>query len=436
MRRELAIVLRARVTWLVASLAALLVGHGFVLALDVYASTSRSVLGNVLEAPGMDPLLGIVRPTLGGVSFSLALLGPILASRSLAVEKERNTYGALCLASGTFQRVVIEKWLASALACALLFVPAIVLFVGFDAVGGHLDWPEVVVALGGEVLHLLVIASAAVAAAAWTRTLAQAVTLALLLSLSAWAIDAAEGFAALSWLGAASSWSIEQRLLPFGRGVVSVGSLVWLITAAATLIGLALAGGSFAPRRLKWSWAAGVVVLGVTALLASDRIRQGFDWSEQRRSSLPPLIVDGLRSLPQPITVELLLDRDDSRRKQLELGALAKLTLARPDTSVIWPLDDDSQPLAGRRDADYGLIAVQVGSARRVIRTTGPRELATLVFEAAGRPLPSWEQPPYAGFPFVPKVGHRSLLGVCAYAVLPLAMAALGLVLTQRRTTR
>jgi hypothetical protein len=435
-RRELAIVLRARITWLVASLAALLIGHSFVLALDVYASTSRSVLGNVLEAPGLDPLLGIVRPTLGGVSFSLALLGPILASRSLAVEKERNTYGALCLASGTSQRVVIEKWLASALACVLLLVPAPLLFVGFADAGGHVDWPEVMVALGGELLHLLVIASAAVAAAAWTRTVAQAITLALLLSLSAWAIDAAEGFAALSWLGGASGWSIEQRLLPFGRGVVALDSVLWLFAAATMFIGLAVVGGSFAPRRRKWTWAAGLVTLGVIALLACNRVRHGFDWSEQRRASLPPPVVDGLRNIPESITVELLLDRDDSRRKQLELDALAKLTLARPDISVIWPLDDDARSLAGRRDADYGLIAIQVGSARRVIRSTGPRELATLAFEAAGRPLPSWAQPPYAGFPFVPTVGHRQLLGVCAYGVLPFAMAAIGLVLTQRRTSR
>src|SRR5262249_39809207 len=37
-RRELAIVLGARVTWLVAAISALLVGHGFVLALDLYTS--------------------------------------------------------------------------------------------------------------------------------------------------------------------------------------------------------------------------------------------------------------------------------------------------------------------------------------------------------------------------------------------------------------
>jgi hypothetical protein len=435
-RRELAIALRARVTWLVASVAALLIGHGFVLALDVYAATSRSALESVLQTREMDPLLGIVRPTLGGVSFSLALLGPILASRSLALEKERHTYGSLCLASGATHRVILKKWVASAVACWLLFIPAIGLLVGFAAAGGHLDWPEVMVAFGGEVLHLLVVASAALAAAAWTRTLAQAITLGLLLSLSAWAIDAADGFAALSWLGGASSWSIEQRLLPFGRGVVSLGSVLWLLVAATTFVGLALTGGSFAPPPLKWSWGAGVVALGVIAALASSRLRRGFDWSEQRRASLPPPVVDGLRKLAQPITFALLLDRDDSRRKQLESDALAKLSLARPDISVIWPLDDDSKALAGRREADYGLISVRVGRTRRVTRSTSRRELATLVFEAAGRPVPSWVQPPYAGFPFVPTIRQRQLLGTCAYAVLPLAMAALGFVLTQRRTTR
>ena len=42
--RELAIVLRARVTWVAAALAALLVGHGFVLAVDLFSAGSRSAL--------------------------------------------------------------------------------------------------------------------------------------------------------------------------------------------------------------------------------------------------------------------------------------------------------------------------------------------------------------------------------------------------------
>src|SRR5262249_3662194 len=50
LRRELALVLRARVTWLQAALAALLVGHGFVLAVDLYTAGSRSAATGTLMA--------------------------------------------------------------------------------------------------------------------------------------------------------------------------------------------------------------------------------------------------------------------------------------------------------------------------------------------------------------------------------------------------
>src|SRR5262245_61329705 len=56
--RELAIVLRARVTWLQAALAALLVGHGFVLAIDLYSAGSRSRLAERLSACALDALPG------------------------------------------------------------------------------------------------------------------------------------------------------------------------------------------------------------------------------------------------------------------------------------------------------------------------------------------------------------------------------------------
>src|SRR5687767_12702902 len=96
-RRELALVFRARATWLVMGASALLVGHGFVLALDLYSASSRSALGHVLMKREMDPLAGIVRPTLGGLHLAIALLLPVIAARGLAIEKERRSYGALCL---------------------------------------------------------------------------------------------------------------------------------------------------------------------------------------------------------------------------------------------------------------------------------------------------------------------------------------------------
>src|SRR5205814_9019870 len=126
-----------------------------------------------------------------------------------------------------------------------LFVAPVILFAGYAAMGGHLDIWETAIAFAGEVLRAFLVVGASLAAAAWTRSLAAAVTIAIAVSLTSWAIDAAEGFAALAWLGGASAWSIERALAPFARGIVPVGASLWLLAAAAGGVGLACVGGSF-----------------------------------------------------------------------------------------------------------------------------------------------------------------------------------------------
>ena len=439
MRRELEIALRARATWLVAAVGALLVGHGFMLALDLYSASSRSALSSVLQMEQMDPLAGIVRPTLGGVSLALSLLGPVIAARALAIEKERRTYGALCLAVGSSTRVIVQKAVASTAACGLLLIAPVLLFGVLRACGGHLDAAETAVALGGEVLHLGLIVAIATAAAACTRTFAQAVTVGVLASLTSWAIDAAEGFAALAWLGGASAWSIEQRLLPFQRGVLSVSSVLWLSCGSAVAVAVAVIAGSFAPASKKMGRALAVIGTGVVALLAIGPEGRAFDLSEQRRASLPPDIVAALRRLAGPISVDVFLDRDDSRRRQLELDVLSKLRLARSDALIRMPLDDAMEVAEGQHggdDAQYGRIVVLAGATMRETRSSSDREIVRVIFEAAAQEMPAWEPLPYPGFPIVSAGAQRRGLGLLAYVGLPACLALIGLVLTQGRTTR
>src|SRR5262249_37277638 len=155
----------------------------------------------------MDPLLGVVRPTLGGLDLAIALFAPLVAARVLALEKERRTFGALCLASGSTSAVVARKLVAAMAAAALLFGAPLAALPALGAAGGHVDVLETGVAILGEALHLGFVVSVAIAAAAWTRSLAQAATIALVVSLASWAIDAGDGFAALAWLGGAGAWS-------------------------------------------------------------------------------------------------------------------------------------------------------------------------------------------------------------------------------------
>jgi hypothetical protein len=276
-----------------------------------------------------------------------------------------------------------------------------------------------------------------IAAAAWTRTLAQAATLGIVVSLTSWAIDAAEGFAALGWLGGASAWSIERKLEPFQRGIVSIGSLTWLAVASAAAVLLALLGALYdVSRARRLLLAVLVVVVSAALLVGAGRSHRAYDWSEQRRASLPPAAVDALRALPQPIEIALFLDRDDSRRRQIEGDVLSKLTLARPDIVVRTPLDDASAVSEGRRDDDYGRVVIRVGAATTVTRSTSRREIVTLIFEAAGLPLPDWSAPPYPGFPHVVEGARRTLVVTFSYLVLPVTLLAAGYLLARRRPTR
>ena len=437
MLRELAIAFRARVTWIAAALAALLVGHGFILAVDLFSASSRSALASALQLREMDPLAGVVRPTLGGAGLATVLLGPLVAARVLAVEKERRTYGSLCLAAGGSSRVIATKSVAAALACALLLVTPLALLALYRLVGGHVDFVETGVAISGEALRILVVVGTSMAGAAWTRTLAQAVTVGIAVSLSSWAIDAADGFAALAWLGGASAWSIDRQLTLFGQGLLPVGSSLWLVLAAGTGFGLACVGGSFARRTMhKWLAGLGILVAGALLMTAAGGIRRAYDETEERRSSLPLGIVEGLRAIPGTIELDVYLDRDDSRRRQAESDTFQKLMLARSDVAVRMPLDERSRPGEVEREDGYGRIFVRANGGSRETRSTSRRELTTLIFEAAGRSVPEWTQPSYPGFPAVVEGARRSWLVAFAYAGIPLAFLAIGLRLSDRRNLR
>lgn len=435
LRRELALAWRARVTWTCLALAALLVGHGFVLALDVYAAASRSALRSALMMRELDPLAGIVRPTLGGAQLAIAILGPILVARLLAVEKERNTLGALALAVGSTDRIVAAKLLSASLVVLGCLVGPLGAFALLGVLGGHLDAIEVAIALSGHAMHAVLIAALSVMAAAWTRSTAQASIVALVASLAMLVVDAGEGFAALAWLSPLAMLSITRALAPFESGIVSVGAIGWFASATACLAAGAFLGARFdvAPR-MRAAGAIGLVLLFSLLTGVFAGVHRAYDWSEQRRESLPPAAVLALRGMPSHITIEIWMDRDDSRRRQLERDVLAKLRLARSDLEIVMPLDaDGAAGAAPQRDDTYGRVVVRIADVSRETRSTSRREIVTLIFETAGGALPDWTQPTYPGYPFVVEGPRRSVVSAFAYGILPGGILLIGLALTRRR---
>src|SRR5262249_7415239 len=150
------------------------------------------------------------------------------------------------------------------------------------------------------------------------------------------------------------------------------------------------------------------------------------DLTEDRRASLPPAAAEGLRTLPGPVALEVWLDRDDARRQQLESDTLAKLRLARPDLVVTTPTDGAPQPDQAVRGEAAGRIVLPGGGAWRETHSTSRKEIVTLLFEAAGRPVPDWSQPEYPGYPLVIDGVRRTALVILAYLGIPLALLGVG----------
>jgi ABC-type transport system involved in multi-copper enzyme maturation permease subunit len=434
LRRELAIVLGAPVTWLTAAAAALLVGHGFVLAVDLFTAGSRSALASALMSREFDPLLGIVRPTLGGLYLAVSLFGPLIGARAVAIEKDRRTFAGQLLASGSAGRFLAGKGLAALVGACLPWLCAIALFLLWRGVGGHLAVGETSLALLGHLLYAAFVTAVGLAAGALARGFAQAATAALLAIAFTWGVDAAVGFSALAWLGGAAAWSPTTHLRPFEQGTLDLGAAGWLVGATVGALAFAYAGCRFDwhGRRRAGALAA-ALVLFVVAAAGLRSSRRAWDLSERKRHSLPPAAAAELRRLPAPIRIVVNLDREDSRRRQLESDTLAKLRLARPDVEVRFPPDERASPAELERDDGYGRIVISLGDRSKETTSTSRRELTSLIFELAGRSLPDWSAPEYSGYPLVVEGGRRSLVLAASYAALPVTFIVLGFVLTTGR---
>lgn len=432
--RELAVMLRSWLTWLAALVAALLIGHSFVLATDLYVSGSRSVASNVLMAREFDPLLGVVRPTLGGLYLVLSLLAPLLAARPLSVEKERRYLRVLVLQTGAPLRVLLAKYVAALAGLGLLFIAPLLTFALWRLSGGHLALVEVAVSLLGLALYAALLAAVALAAAALTETLAQATSLGLLLVVAFWAIDAAEGFAALAWLGRAADWSVTTHLLPFERGTLSLAACAWLLLFTLGALSLGWLGMRFDLPRASRMLAALALSLGCgLGLVGAAHLRGAVDCTEGARASLPAAVVSALRALPGPLSLQVYLDRDDSRRRQMESDLLARLRLARPDVVIAMPLDGREAPAEGARDEGYGRTVIQVAGREAETYSSSRTEIVTRILELAGRPMPINAASLYPGYPLVLAARPRRLILLVVYVLFPLLFAALGAVLTRSR---
>jgi hypothetical protein len=351
----------------------------------------------------LSPLDGLAVPTLGAYALVATFLLPFVVIRLVATERESGAgkllaqsvsppLGGLALRLAAKAGVLLSGWL-------IAMIPGFLALLLWRLYGGHLDFAETANVLLGHMMVALLTVAVAVAAAAVCRSSASAAIVTLGFTVGTWALAfVAEGREGL--LARLAPFTPEAALRTFEHGELRLA--VVAVVALASLAGFAFAGCWIDPFRSIPSRSIRSAVLILLALggaaLASSW-RQGWDLSEDRRSSFPRADETILRHLPQPVRVTVFLSPEDPKRTDLETNVLAKLRRVLPDFAVTYAAQSRSG-LFENPQSHYGEIWYTVGSRRALLRSTTEPIVLAKIYELAGIPAPvPAAGPAYPGYP-------------------------------------
>ncbi|HEV8167802.1 MAG TPA: ABC transporter permease subunit, partial [Pyrinomonadaceae bacterium] len=183
--KELRELTASRSFWLLLLFVGLLVGHGFITAVGLYAEMSGS--GGPAALPqGLNSLDGVIVPTWGAYDLAATLLFPFVAIRLISAEKESGALKLLLQLPGTMLSKLAAKGLVVLLAWLIAWLPGIAAIVLWHSYGGHVYAPETLNLLLGHLLRGLLSGALGVAAAALTDVAASAAIVTLAFTVGTW----------------------------------------------------------------------------------------------------------------------------------------------------------------------------------------------------------------------------------------------------------
>ena len=423
--------LASRAYWLLLGMMGPLVGQAFLTAVRSYAEVSGAGGGPSALAQGLSPLDGIVVPTLGAYDLAVTFLFPFVAIRLVSAERES---GASKLLPQILQTPVGMASRLAAKATVLLlgwflaWIPALLALALWSGYGGHLSGPETANVFLGHLLHVLLAAGVAVAAAAVCRGSSSAAIVTLGFTVGTWALDfVAAGRDGL--IARLAEFTPAAALRTFEHGELRLATVAVLLLAS--LAGFAFAGLWLDPYRSVLSRAirsAALVLLAVGAAALASSWRSGWDLAEDRRNSFPRADEAALRKIEKPVHVTVYLSPEDPRLTDLEINVLAKLRRVLPRFEVTYAAQSRTG-LFEDPESHYGEVWYQVGGRREMLRSTIEPVVLAKLYELAGTVPPAEASGPddlgYPGYPLAAQPLGASLLFYIACPLLAvLAYAA------------
>lgn len=417
--------LASRAYWLLLGMMGPLVGQAFLTAVRSYAEVSGAGGGPAALAQGLSPLDGIVVPTLGAYDLAVTFLFPFVAIRLVSAERESGASKILAQTSVGLVSRIAAKAAVLLLGWLLAWIPALLALVLWRGYGGHLSAPETANVFLGHLLHALLAAGVAVAAAAVCRGSSSAAIVTLGFTVGTWALDfVAAGRGGL--LARLAEFTPAAALRAFEHGELRLATVAVLLLAS--LAGFAFAGLWLDPYRSTLSRtlrSAALVLLAVGAAALASSWRSGWDLAEDRRNSFPRADEAALRRIEKPVHVTVYLSPEDPRLTDLEINVLAKLRRVLPRFEVTYAAESRTG-LFENPESHYGEVWYQVGKRRDMLRSTiEPVVLAKLYELAGAAPPASDSEPSYPGYPLAAQPRGASLIFYLACPLLAaLAYAA------------
>jgi ABC-2 type transport system permease protein len=415
--KELREVLNGRALWTMLILLCPLVGYSFFQAAALYGEASAAARDSPAMASGLSPLDGVLVPTFGAFYLAITLLFPFVAIRVLGREKETGALRLLVQLPYRTATLITAKMAAVAIAWIIALIPAVSTLALWEMLGGHLSAPETINLLGGHLLYGLLVGAIALFSAAISESAATAAIITLAFTIGSWVLDfALAGQPGV--LGLVSRLSLTQTLRSFEQGLLSAGLVVGIAAATVGFCALAaiwLHPGVPARAKLARSLpcAAGMAAL----LVVAAQIRLSADVAEDRRNSFPAADQRELTKLPEPLVINVHLAPEDPRYADLRRNVLSKLERVVPHVTI--RLASSSQTVVGSStEESYGEVEYSYAGRSAKSRSTSHREVLPILYELAGRPIPT----PIAGeeYPGYPLVAEAQVALPWFFAALPL----------------
>jgi len=422
----------SRSFWLLLLLIGPLVGHAFIVAVNLYAEASGSGGTPAALPQGLTPLDGILVPTWGVYDLAATFFLPFVAIRLISSEKQSGALKLLLQLPNGLAAKLAAKFTALMLGWFVSCAAGLIAIALWKFYGGHLYFAETLNLFVGHFLRAMLSISIAVAAAALSESAASAAIVTLAITIGSWALDfIAAGRGGL--LQQLANYTPTAALRSFEQGLFSINTT--LVMIAIIVAGFAVAAIWLHPGR---TWRRATVASAVllvalaTVIPASTLARASWDSSENRRNSFAPADEAALHQIRQPLRITINLAPEDPRLTDFEQNVLRKLRRNLPNLQVDYSADSQTG-LFGNSD-QYGEIWYEMNGQKIVDRSTIDEVVLENIYKLAGRTAPVVdEEQDFPGYPLATR--PRWAAGVF-YVFWPIFITMAWIVLRRRETRK